>query len=103
MAPQGGNGGGMLSTIVMFALIIFIFYFMILRPQQKRQKERQKLLESLKKGDKIVTAGGLHGVIVGIDEKTVLVQVADNIKMKFDRSAISSVSREGEPEAKTGS
>ncbi|MBP1679261.1 MAG: yajC, partial [Bacteroidetes bacterium] len=64
--PQGGSGSdGLFSTLIMFMLIIGIFYFMILRPQQKRQKERQKLLEALKKGDKIVTAGGMYGVIAG--------------------------------------
>jgi preprotein translocase subunit YajC len=99
MAPaQGGRdaGEGLISTLIMFTLIIGIFYFMILRPQQKKQKERQKLLESVKKGDKVITAGGVHGTIAGIDDKTVLVQVADNLKLKFERSAISSVVREGE-------
>ena len=100
MAPQGGNGGGMFSTLIMFSLIILIFYFMILRPQQKRQKERQRLLEGVKKGDKVITVGGLHGTVVGLEEKTVLVQVAENIKMKFERSAVSSVTREGEGETK---
>jgi preprotein translocase subunit YajC len=101
MAPQGGNGGSMFSTLIMFALIILIFYFMILRPQQKRQKERQKLLDSVKKGDKVITVGGLHGTVIGLEEKTVLIQVADNVKMKFERSAVSTVTREGEPEVKT--
>jgi preprotein translocase subunit YajC len=82
MTPSGGDSGqGLFSTLLMFALIIGIFYFMILRPQQKRQKERQKLLEALKKGDKVITAGGMYGTIAGIDEKTVLVQVADNVKI----------------------
>jgi preprotein translocase subunit YajC len=84
----------------MFALIIGIFYFMILRPQQKRQKDRQKLLDALKKGDKVVTAGGMYGTIAGIDEKTVLVQVADNVKMKFERSSITSIVSEGAGETK---
>ena len=85
MAPQGGEAGGgqMLSTLVFFALIFVIFYFMILRPQQKRAKERQKLLDSLKKGDKVVTSGGLHGKIVNVDEKTILLDVGDNLKRKF--------------------
>ena len=103
MSPtqQGGSPeGSLFSTLIMFALIIGIFYFLILRPQQKRQKERQKLLEALKKGDKVVTAGGLHGTVAGLDEKTVLLQVADNVKMKYDRSAIASILREGEPEPK---
>ncbi len=102
MAPTPGGGGGegsLVSTLLMFALIIGIFYFMILRPQQKRQKEREKMLGAVKKGDKIITAGGLHGTIAGIDEKTVLIQVADNVKLKFDRSAVASIIREGEAEA----
>jgi preprotein translocase subunit YajC len=95
--PQGGNPeGSLISTLVMFTLIIAIFYFMILRPQQKRQKERQKMLDAVKKGDKVVTAGGLHGVVAGIDEKTLLVQVAENVKLKFDRTAVTAVVREGE-------
>jgi preprotein translocase subunit YajC len=96
--PQGGQNptDSLISTLIMFALIIGIFYFMILRPQQKRQKERQKMLDAVKKGDKVVTAGGLHGTVAGIDEKTILLQVADNVKMKFDRSAVTVVLREGE-------
>lgn len=95
--PPGGNGGGgMMSTLVMFLLIIAIFYFLILRPQQKRQKERQKMLDAVKKGDKIVTAGGLHGTVAGVEEKTLLIQVADNVKLKFDRSAVSSIVREAD-------
>ena len=95
MAPQQGGGGGAFGTIIMFALIILIFYFMILRPQQKRQKDRQKLLDSVQKGDKVVTVGGMHGTVIGLEDKTVLVQVADNVKLKFDRSAISSITRPG--------
>ncbi len=98
---DGGSGGGsLISTVIMFGSIIAIFYFMILRPQQKRQKEREKLLNALKKGDKIITGGGLHGTIAGLDDKTALVQVSDTVKMKFERSAIATVVREGEIESK---
>jgi preprotein translocase subunit YajC len=100
MSPQGQNGGGMFTTLIMFGLIIFIFYFMIIRPQQKRQKERQKMLDAVKKGDKVITAGGLHGTVVGLEEKTVLVQVADNVKLKFEKSAISSIASSSEGETK---
>ena len=98
--------GGMesiLSSIVPFLLIIVIFYFLILRPQQKRQKERAKLLESIKKGDKIVTAGGLHGTVEGLDDKTILVKVADNVKLKFERSAVTTIIgvTDNEPEKKS--
>jgi len=71
---------------------------MIMRPQQKKQKERQKLLESMKKGDKVVTAGGIHGTIVGIEDKTLLLQIADNVKVKVERSSISMVNKVGEIE-----
>ncbi len=93
MAPPAGGsgGGGFISTIIMFGAIFLIFYFMIIRPQQRRAKEREKLLSNLQKGDKVVTSGGLHGTIAGIDEKTVLLQVSDNVKMKFERTAIANV------------
>jgi preprotein translocase subunit YajC len=84
----------------MFALIIGIFYFMILRPQQKRAKERQKMLEAVKKGDKVITASGVHGTVAGLDEKTLLLQVAENVKIKYERSAIGSIVREGEVSTK---
>ncbi|RMD49419.1 MAG: preprotein translocase subunit YajC [Ignavibacteria bacterium] len=93
MAPQGGQqgGGSMISTLIMFAAIFAIFYFMIIRPQQKRQKEKEKMLSQLKKGDKIMTSGGIYGTIAGMDDKTVLVEVDKNVKIKFDRSAITVV------------
>ena len=92
MAPGGGEGGGSLvSTLIMFGAIFLIFYFMIIRPQQKKAKERNKLLSNLEKGDKVITSGGVHGIIAGLDEKTVLLQVSDNLKMKVERSAITTV------------
>jgi len=94
MAPQGqGQGGGMFSTLIMFALIILIFYFMILRPQQKKQKDREKMLNDVQKGDKIVSVGGIHGTVVGLEDKTLLVQISDNVKVKLEKSAVSSVLR----------
>lgn len=97
MAPQGGGSANLISTLIMFGAIFLIFYFMIIRPQQKRAKEREKMLSNMQKGDKVITSGGLHGTIAGIDEKTVLLQVGDNVKMKFERSAVASVitSKEG--------
>jgi len=93
MAPQGGEGGGgsLISTVIMFGAIFAIFYFMIIRPQQKRAKEREKLLSNIEKGDKIVTSGGVHATIVGLEEKTVLIEIAPNVKVKVERSAIGSV------------
>ena len=92
MAPQGGEGGGgLISTLIMFGAIFLIFYFMIIRPQQKRAKEREKLLSNLEKGDKVVTNGGIYGVVAGLEEKTALLQISDNVKIKIDRSAITTV------------
>ncbi len=89
--PNGGGGSSLISTIVMFGAIFLIFYFMIIRPQQKRSKEREKMLSNMQKGDKIITSGGLHGTIVHIDEKTVLLQVSDNVKLKYERTAIANI------------
>lgn len=98
--PQQGQGGGEIySTLIMFALIIGIFYLMIIRPQQKRAKEREALLGQIKKGDKIITAGGIHGEIVGVDEKTLLIEIADKVKVKIERNSISVVNKQGEVES----
>ena len=96
MAPSpNGGGGNLISTLVMFGAIFLIFYFMIIRPQQKRAKERDKLLSNLEKGDKVVTSGGLHGTIAGIEEKTILLAITDNVKVKVERSAVTTVLSKG--------
>ncbi|CUS84275.1 protein translocase subunit yajC [Candidatus Kryptonium thompsonii] len=86
----------LISTIIMFVAIFLIFYFLIIRPQQKRAKEHQKLIESLKKGDKVITSSGIHGKVVGLDDKTVLIEVDDGVKIKFEKAAIAAVTREGQ-------
>jgi len=88
---QQGAGGfeQLLSTIVPFLLIILVFYFLILRPQQKRQKDRQKLLESVRKGDRVITTGGIHGLVEGVEDKILLVKIDDNVKVKVEKSAVS--------------
>jgi preprotein translocase subunit YajC len=102
-APQGtGEGGGpasMITGLIPFVAIIGIFYFLIIRPQNKKQKETQKMLSALKKGDRIVTIGGIHGMIQSVKESTVIVRIDENVKVEFSRSAISSVeSQAREPE-----
>lgn len=86
--PAGGDGQSMLPTLVMFGAIFAIMYFMMIRPQQKRQKEHQKMLESLKKGDKVVTSTGIHGTISELDDTTYVVQIAENTRVRFEKSAI---------------
>jgi preprotein translocase subunit YajC len=106
-AGTAGEAGarGPMSTLLSFApfiLIIVIFYFLIIRPQSKKQKETQKMLAALKKGDKVVTAGGIHGTIDKVDDSTVVLKVDDYTKIKFSRTSISSVVSQGkeEPEEK---
>jgi len=87
---QGGAAGGFM-TFLPFVAIIAIFYFLIIRPQNKKQKETQKMLSALKKGDKVVTIGGVHGTIQSVREQSVVLKVDDNTKIEFNRSAISSI------------
>ncbi|CAH1204572.1 MULTISPECIES: preprotein translocase subunit YajC [Paenibacillus] len=94
-ASAAAGGGGILGLIVPLVLMVAIFYFLMIRPQNKKQKERNAMLGRLKKGDKIVTIGGLHGTIAEITDDTVVLRVNDVTKLTFDRNAISSaVSRE---------
>ena len=88
---NGGDATSSLLSFLPFVLIIAIFYFLIIRPQQKRQKERQKLLASVKKGDKVVTAGGIYGTVEAVEDKTVLIKIAENVKVKMDKSSVSNI------------
>jgi len=84
--------GSLVSTIVTFGLVFVIFYFLIIRPQNKKQKQMQQMIAGVKKGDKIVTIGGIHGVVASVKESTVLVKVDDGTRIEFSKSAIASVS-----------
>lgn len=87
-APAQG-GGGLLGLILPFVLMFVIFYFLLIRPQQKKQKTRNAMLTALKKGDKVVTIGGLHGTIVEITDDVVVLKVNDVTKLTFDRNSVS--------------
>ncbi|WP_443741313.1 preprotein translocase subunit YajC [Treponema berlinense] len=92
LLQNGAQGqGNMLMSVVPFILIIAIFYFFIIRPQNKKQKETEKMINALKKGDKVVTIGGIHGTVSSTKEKTVVVKVDSNTQIEFSRSAISAV------------
>lgn len=77
--------------MIPFALIIVIFYFLILRPQQKRQKALQKMIEGLRKGDRVLTGGGMYGVVFAIKEDTVVLEVGKDVRVEFAKSAITAV------------
>ena len=100
MAQQQDGSSSMVGNLVLFGSIIAIFYFMIIRPQQKRAKEREQMMSSIEKGDKIITAGGIHATVVGLDDKSVLVQIADNVKVKLERSSVASVLKDTPPATK---
>ena len=84
--------GQMVSTLVTFGLVFVVFYFLIIRPQNKKQKEAKKMIEAVKKGDKIVTIGGVHGTVHAVKEGTVVVKVDDDCKIEFSKSAVATVS-----------
>lgn len=86
----GGEGGGTLGFLLPLILIFAIMYFLIFRPQAKKQKQHQAMIESIKKGDKIVTAGGIYGTVAGIKEKekTLIVKIDDNVKVELSRSSV---------------
>ncbi len=95
-APEASGGtagstGSMMTTFVTFGLIIVIFYFLIIRPQKKRDKETKEMLAAIKKGDKVVSIGGIHGTVLAVKETTVVVKVDDNTRIEFSRNAISSI------------
>ena len=96
----GGEAGGNTGFFISFALIILIIYFLMIRPQSKKQKEHRSMLDNLKKGDKVVTAGGIIGTIAGIKEKenSVILKIADNVKMEILKSSISKVATDKEKE-----
>ncbi|MCS6965253.1 MAG: preprotein translocase subunit YajC [Candidatus Kapabacteria bacterium] len=91
-APQGADPtAGLISTLIFFGAILLIFYVMIIRPQVKRQKEHQKMLSELKKGDRIVTTAGIHGTVTDIEDSVVVLQIADNTRIRLEKSAIATV------------
>ena len=102
-ADGAAAGGSMITTLVTFGVIILIFYFLILRPQRKRDKEAKAMLAAIKKGDKIVTIGGIRGTVAVVKESTVIVKVDDNTRIEFSKNAISSVlnRKEEAPAAET--
>ena len=96
--PQGaqGQGGGLLGFLPL-VLIFVIFYFLLIRPQQKRAKEQKEMLDNLKKGDKVITSGGEYGVIEEVKPNTVIVKIAENVRVKYGKAYIAGL-RQSEDE-----
>ena len=95
LAQTGANGAteanptvSLLLTLLQFLPIFLILYFLLIRPQQQRQKKLQKMLRELKKGDKVLTNGGIYGTVIGLDETRAVLKIAENTKVEFQKNAI---------------
>lgn len=93
MTPtQGGDPTSQLfTTVLTFGSVILIFYFMILRPQKKREDEHKKMMESLKQGDKVILSSGIHGSVSHVESDVVVVQIADNVRVRVNRVAVANI------------
>lgn len=87
------SGPSAIIQLVPFLIVFAIMYFMIIKPQKDRQKEHEKKITSLKKNDEIVTVGGIHGTIINVKEKTLVVRIDDNTKVEIDKSAVSRIEK----------
>jgi len=94
-APSAGSGG-MIASFLPFVLIFVVFYFLLILPQQRKQKKHKALLEALKKGDRVLTTGGLLGTVAAVNKNVVTVQVAENVRVKVRREYISELQEEPE-------
>ena len=92
-APPGGGAGpaAFLQPLILFGVMFAIFYFLMIRPQQRQRQDRERMLSALKRGDKVVTTSGMYGTITGINEHTITLRVADQVKLEFERTAIGRV------------
>lgn len=88
MQPQGEEGANPLMSFLPLLLIVVVFYFFMIRPQMKRQKETRKFREGLKKGDKVVTTGGIYGKITELKETTIILEIAKDVLIKVDKNGI---------------
>lgn len=96
IAQEGGaSGGDMLQALFFPILLLVVFYFLLIRPQQKRAKEHKQMVEALKKGDEVVTSGGVLGKILDVGENFILVEAGEGIQLKVQRQAVSAVMPKG--------
>ena len=84
----GGEGTGGFTGFIPIILMFVIFYFLLIRPQQKKQKDQRNMVSNLTKGDRIITSGGLHGRITGLDDATLTLEIADKVRVKVGRSSV---------------
>ncbi len=87
-SPAGGTGQSGYEGIIMLVIMFAIFYFLLIRPQQKRAKQHRQLIESLKVGDQVVTAGGLHGKVAAVQDSVITIEIATGVKVKINRTSV---------------
>ncbi len=92
-APSSGIASILQSPLPMLVIMMVIWYFLLIRPQQRKQKQLANEIAAIKKNDAIVTIGGLHGTVVAINDKTLSVRIADNVRVEFDKNAVQSVAK----------
>jgi preprotein translocase subunit YajC len=106
MAPAGGAEGGeqmsTLSMILPWILIFVVFYFLLIRPQQKRAKEHKDMLGGIKKGDSVLTQGGIYGKVVATEENVLILEIADKVKVKVARGYIAGLAAPGAEQTPQG-
>jgi preprotein translocase subunit YajC len=90
MGGPADGGANPIVTLMPLILIFVVFYFFIIRPQKKKETDRRAMIEAVKKGDRVVTIGGVHGTVTQVDDGSVLVQVDTNVKLRVDKNAIAS-------------
>ncbi len=95
MGTSGGAGqpAGGLTPLIPMILMFVIFYFLLIRPQQKKQKEHREMIDNLKKGDRIITGGGLHGRITGVSDTTLTVEIAEKVRVKVNRASVAGLAQ----------
>ena len=93
-ASGSGGGGLMGSPLIPIFLMLGIMWFFLIRPQQKKQKEHRNMLQNLKKGDRIITSGGLHGRITGMNDATLTVEIADKVRVKINRGYVAGLAQQ---------
>jgi preprotein translocase subunit YajC len=102
-APQPPGAGGFLASLLPFVVIVVLFYFLLIAPQRKQQKQHKAMLEALKKGDRVMTSGGILGTVANIHKDVVTLQVADHVKLKVARDHIAGLREPTEEPAVTES
>jgi len=95
---QGGSGG--FASFIPLILMFVIFYFLLIRPQQKKAKDHQRMIGELRKGDRIITNGGLYGRITGLDENTLTVEIAEKVRVKVARANVAALASSAQPPRK---